>query len=134
MYSVKPGRGPSAAGVVGGIIAAIFGVGWTIGAASIGAPWFFCLFGVFFVGVAIASCFYNFHNATSPNRFSSFDIVPSAAEPDPLDRRRDAVATAAHAGAFCSYCGTGLSSEFQFCPKCGKAVLTGSNPPGRTAE
>jgi hypothetical protein len=45
---------PSAAGaVVGGGIAAAFGLFWTITAASMGAPGFFPLFGVLFIVMAI---------------------------------------------------------------------------------
>ena len=124
MYSVKPGRGPSAAGVVGGIIGAIFGIFWTIGAASMGAPWPFVVFGIVFVGIAIASCFYNFHNATSANRFSAYDIVQSGAEPDPLERGRSQTTSASAADAYCPYCGAALSTQFNFCPKCGKPIQT----------
>ena len=49
MKSVKPGRGPSAMGAVGSVIAVIFGIFWTITAASMGAPFFFPLFGVLFI-------------------------------------------------------------------------------------
>jgi len=35
MKSIKPGRGPSMMGVIVGIAVAVFGVLWTIGAASI---------------------------------------------------------------------------------------------------
>ena len=37
MKSIKPGRGPSMMGGVGSVIAAIFGVFWTIGAVQMGA-------------------------------------------------------------------------------------------------
>ena len=40
MKSIKPGRGPSAMGAMGSIIAVIFGIFWTIAAASMGAPFF----------------------------------------------------------------------------------------------
>jgi DNA-directed RNA polymerase subunit RPC12/RpoP len=47
---------PGAAGsLIGAIIAGVFGVIWTTAAASSGAPWFFCLFGVVFVAAAVAS-------------------------------------------------------------------------------
>ena len=46
MKSVKPGRGPSAMGAMGSVIAVIFGIFWTIAAASMGAPGIFPLFGV----------------------------------------------------------------------------------------
>lgn len=45
---------PSSAGsVVGGVIVILFGIFWTIGAASMGAPGFFPLFGLLFIGFAI---------------------------------------------------------------------------------
>ena len=69
MKSIKPGRGPSMMSGVASIGAAIFGLIWTIAAASMGAgP--FALFGLVFIGMAIASGVYNFKNATSENRYS----------------------------------------------------------------
>lgn len=41
MKSIKPGRGPSAMGAAGSIIAAVFGLIWTGAAVSMGAPIFF---------------------------------------------------------------------------------------------
>ena len=52
MYSIKPGRGPSLMGAVGGIAAAVFGVVWIGMAMSMGAPAPFALFGVVFIVVA----------------------------------------------------------------------------------
>jgi hypothetical protein len=127
MYSIKPGRGPSAIGVVGAIVAAVFGVIWTVGAASMGAPGFFVAFGVVFVLLAIAGGIYNFYNATAANRISELDIVRSSAEPDPFARRAPESAKSSApvkdaVDGFCPYCGNALSPEFEFCPKCGKAV------------
>ena len=48
MKSIKPGRGPSAMGAMGSIVAAVFGLIWTGAAVSMGAPIFFPLFGVVF--------------------------------------------------------------------------------------
>ena len=64
MKSIKPGRGPSAMGAMGSIIAVIFGIFWTIAAASMGAPFFFPLFGVLFIIMGIVQAVYNFKNAT----------------------------------------------------------------------
>ncbi|MCP4643901.1 MAG: zinc ribbon domain-containing protein, partial [bacterium] len=75
MYSVKPGRGPSMMGVVAGIAAAAFGVFWTFGAMSMGAPPFLGLFGVVFVVLAIVGVGYNLFNATSRDRMSTLDIT-----------------------------------------------------------
>ena len=129
MKSIKPGRGPSAMGAVGSIFSAIFGVIWTIAAASMGAPVFFWLFGVVFVILGIVQAIYNFKNATGENRYSAFDIVDSGEEPDPLAQqlgleREDIEPEAGEAGDFryCPYCGARLGSGFTFCGKCGKRL------------
>ena len=86
MKSIKPGRGPSMMSSVASIGAAIFGLIWTIAAASMGAgP--FALFGLVFIGMAVASGVYNFKNATSENRYSTYDIVDSTEETDPFNER-----------------------------------------------
>ena len=46
MKQIKPGRAPSMMSGIVGIFMVIIGIAWTIGAAGMGAPWFFCLFGV----------------------------------------------------------------------------------------
>lgn len=136
MYSVKPGRGPSAMGAIGGIFAAVFGVIWTIGAASMGAPGFFVLFGVMFVVMAIVGVAYNAYNATQKDRMSNLDITTGHEEPDPIAR---AMGHVSHThtqrptqtendtprrfeGDFCPFCGVKVSSEFDYCPKCGKDI------------
>ena len=131
MKSVKPGRGPSAMGAMGSVIAVIFGIFWTIMAASLGAPIFFPIFGVLFIVIGIVQAVYHFKNATGENRYSAFDIVDSGEEPDPLDRRfapeREAEAAPAEEDEsgdfrFCPYCGARLGSGFAFCGKCGKRL------------
>ena len=82
MKSIKPGRGPSAMGAMGSIIAVIFGIFWTIAAAH-GRALLFPLFGVLFIIMGIVQAVYNFKNATGEHRFSEFDIVDGAEEPDP---------------------------------------------------
>ena len=61
MKSIKPGRGPSAMGAFGSVIVGIFGVIWTIGAANMGAPPFFVLFGVVFILMAIVQAIQQLH-------------------------------------------------------------------------
>ena len=87
MKSVKPGRGPSMMGGIGSIFGIVFGIIWTCGAASIGAPGFFLLFGVAFIGIGVVNAVYSFKNASGDNRYSAFDIVDSDEEPDPLNVR-----------------------------------------------
>ena len=129
MKHIKPGRGPSAMGAACSLIAAVFGVFWTIGAASMGAPVFFCLFGVVFVILGIVQAVYNFKNATGKNRCSSFDIVDSTEEPDPWDQRfgetPGSPADRAQPGdgvRYCPYCGAEAGEGFAFCAKCGRKL------------
>lgn len=132
MKSVKPGRGPSAMGAMGSVIAVVFGIFWTIMAASMGAPAFFPIFGVLFIIVGVVQAIYHFKNATGENRYSEFDIVDSSEEPDPWDQRfgpdrETAASDAPHAEEtgdfrYCPYCGARLGSGFTFCGKCGKRL------------
>ena len=109
MKSIKPGRGPSMMGGVASVFAVVFGIIWMCGAASMGAPGFFLLFGVAFIGV---------------------DIVDSDEEPDPLNVRfgsRSDPEPEVQTGepgrfAYCPYCGARLGEGFAFCGKCGKAL------------
>lgn len=126
MKSVKPGRAPSMMGGVMSIVVGCFGVVWTIGALSIGGG-AFALFGVIFIIVAVVQAVYHFRNATAKERFSSFDIVDSAEEGDPLARHfaaeQDESAPAPSSGSdFCPFCGQPASFEFKFCNKCGKEL------------
>lgn len=84
MKSIKPGRGPSAMSAFGGIIAALFGVFWTVTASRMGAPFPFPLFGILFIVMALAGIFYNYKNATGRNRMSLFDITNDNEEQDPF--------------------------------------------------
>jgi zinc-ribbon domain len=132
MRSIKPGRAPSWGGVIGGIIAAIFGVFW-IGMASSGdAPPFVIVFGVVFILCALGSAIYNFYNATSRNRFSDWDLTEPHEERDPLDpsSRHSAPRSSAMLrrptskteSIYCPFCGAAVKEEFAFCPRCGKQL------------
>jgi hypothetical protein len=94
MRSIKPGRGPSAMGAIGGIFAIIFGIGWTILAFAItrNSPFpvvgiLFPLFGICFVCLGILNVAYNIRNTVSKNRFSVLDVTSHQEEPDPLNQR-----------------------------------------------
>lgn len=76
---------------VGGVVAVIFGIFW-IGIASEitggmggGFGSIFPLFGVLFVIMALCGVVYNLKNATSKDRFSTFDITDQSEESDPLN-------------------------------------------------
>ncbi len=128
MKSIKPGRGPSMMSAVGSIAAGVFGVFWTIGAASMGAPGFFVGFGVVFILLAVGLAIYAFYNATAKNRMSAFDITEHGEEPDPLDpnaRMGERPAARADAGAperFCPYCGAPTEGDYAYCRACGRKL------------
>lgn len=132
MKSIKPGRGPSLQGGLANVFAGIFGVIWTIGAAAMGAPAFFVLFGVLFVVFAVVRAGFSFYNAIAQNRHSIMDIVDEYEEIDPLnayfgkggeghapeESREDAAAKK----GFCPYCGDRVQGDFVFCPRCGREL------------
>ncbi|MEF3307030.1 zinc-ribbon domain-containing protein [Paenibacillus sp. GYB003] len=133
MKSIKPGRGPSAMGAIGSVAVGVFGIVWTIAAASMGAPVFFVLFGIVFVGLAVIQGIYHLKNATGANRMSLFDITENNEEPDPLDRfhmessnrKRNSFADNQNHDEvnYCPFCGHKVSdASYRFCPKCGKEV------------
>jgi len=124
MKSIKPGRGPSAMNAVGGIIAGIVGVIWTISAASMGAPPAFIIFGVIFIIMAIIQGIYHAMNATGKHRMSVYDITEH--EPDPLDpatRQTTKQANQMRDIQYCPYCGQHVADEAHvFCSSCGNRV------------
>lgn len=132
MKSIKPGRGPSAMGAVGSVGVGIFGIIWTIGAASMGAPVFFVMFGIVFVGLAIVQAIFHFKNATGANRMSIYDITDSVEEGDPFDKfidksnrqlREIHVEPENETYNYCPYCGNKVTDDsYKFCSKCGKKV------------
>ncbi len=148
MKRIKPGRGPSAMGAAMSVIIAVFGVFWTVAAASMGAPVFFVMFGVIFIIAALVQAVYNFKNATGKKRFSVMDIVEDHEEGDPTDRwvqdkyseedrydyheeeeeERDFHRASAGDDLpegeinFCPYCGSRADKKFRFCQKCGKRI------------
>ena len=124
MKSVKPGRAPSMMSGVMSILVGIFGVIWTIAAASMGGG-FFALFGIVFVAVAVVQAVFHFKNATSTNRYSAFDIIENGEEPDPLNQRFGGQSEVSEVNnssdvKFCPYCGAKVGSGFAFCSQCGK--------------
>ena len=118
MKSVKPGRGPSLLGGAASVIAAVIGVVWIAVAASMDAPVYFCLFGVVFVGLAIAHALYDLYNATAKRRFSLFDVTEEGEEPDPLAHGDGS----GGAEAFCPACGAKVAADDRFCRKCGREL------------
>lgn len=130
-------------GGLGSLFAAVFGVIWTIAAANMGAPPIFLAFGVVFVVFGVIQAVYNFKNATGKDRYSSFDIVDSNEESDPLNDmfgrkpedtdsgiERQFYETNEHNRqggeegelSYCPFCGAPLGAGFEYCGKCGKKL------------
>lgn len=132
-------------GGIGSIIMAVFGVFWTIMAASVGAPIFFSAFGVLFIIMALAQAAYNWKNALSDERFSEYDIVDSEEEDfvkgrgkkDPCGGQKEEEGRTLGAGPaeesglpeengpvlrYCPYCGVLVEQDFKFCGSCGKEL------------
>ncbi|MBR4293146.1 MAG: zinc ribbon domain-containing protein [Clostridia bacterium] len=124
MRSIKPGRGPSMMGGVSGIFMIVFGILWTVIAAR--ASGIMALFGVLWTGMAVVITIYNFKNATSKNRYSTYDITTSSEEPDPLNERfGDYQSTTYQSDKdnnFCPYCGTRVADDYKYCNNCGKKL------------
>ncbi len=133
MKSIKPGRGPSMMGGVVGIFGALFGVFWTILAASMGAV-IMVPFGLIFIVIAVVNVVYNFRNATGENRYSVYDITDESEESDPLNDRfgksevtnvpdgEKKDTTSAEKSRFCPYCGAKAEDGYAYCNQCGKKL------------
>lgn len=126
MKSIKPGRGPSMMGGIGSVIAALFGVFWTVMTLRMGVP-FMAVFGILFVVMAIVQAVYNFRNATGKSRYSSFDITDSREEPDPLNMQFGGSVLPEErkqpAAGYCPYCGAPVDHQnYRFCPICGEKL------------
>jgi xanthosine utilization system XapX-like protein len=122
-------------GGICGIVVAVFGVIWTVGAMSMGAPPVFALFGLVFVGMAVAGVVYNLYNATSRNRISSFEVTTEREEGDPISDALGHGGTSPQSpentmskgprkfpGDHCPFCGAKVAADFDYCPKCGKDI------------
>jgi hypothetical protein len=118
-------------GAFGSAAVTVFGIIWTVSAMSMGAPFFFALFGIIFVVMGIVQTAYNFKNATSKNRYSAFDITDGSEEPDPLNELFSEKQTGNAAetperdpdkAAFCPYCGAEVEEGYTYCAKCGKKL------------
>ena len=64
-------------GALGSVIAVVFGIFWTVSAASMGAPISFSIFGVLFVIVGIVQAVYNFKNADGGKLEFQFETFSS---------------------------------------------------------
>ena len=108
-----------------GICVALFGVFWTVLAASGGAG-IMVPFGIIFIIIAVVQVIYNFKNATGKNRYSQFDITDENEEPDPLNEKfgADGNYKRSETGGsrYGPYCGAKAGTDFEFCKECGRKL------------
>ena len=117
MRSIKPGRGPSMMGGFGAVFSVVFGIFWTVLAASMTRGRrtdrrdHFPLFGVLFIIIGVCNAVYHFKNAAGKNRYSAFDITDEDRGTRPAERAvRRALPPRADARP---------AADTQFCPYCG---------------
>jgi len=131
MKSVKPGRSPSFMGGIGSLVSIACGIFWTIMSVSMGAPFFFKLFGIVFIVFCIVYSVYYFRNAAAKNRLSTYDISDDEEAPDPLDtfnnsrnerKRKHHDKNESEIGNYCPYCGSKREPDYLFCKHCGKKI------------
>ncbi|MBQ3009000.1 MAG: zinc ribbon domain-containing protein [Oscillospiraceae bacterium] len=126
MKSIKPGRYNSGQSVLGAVFGIIFVIFWTVSAVRMGAPVIFPVFGVGMLIMLITELVKSWHNATSKNRYSEFDIVDSREEPDPWEEKFTGEIPLSQDVAeevmYCPYCGAKLAPDFEYCPKCGRKL------------
>lgn len=144
-YSVKPGRGPSLMGAVGGVVS-IFALLIILSLiAKSGAPKEFLMFGGLMLVMAVIGVIYNLVNATTKNRMSHLDITTPDEESDLIARamghdqsrkkssdwrvtqerkipENENKPKRKFEGGFCPFCGQPLEENFDFCPGCGKDI------------
>lgn len=119
-------------GGFGAVFGIVFGIFWTVLAASMTQGFglvgvIFPLFGVLFIIIGVVNAVYNFKNATGKNRYSEFDITDDTEEPDPLNQHfggqpKHTSEVPPTSGSFCPYCGAPVQNDFAFCRKCGKQL------------
>jgi hypothetical protein len=122
MFSLKLGRGPSIHRAIGGLVAGLFGVLWTVLAVGIAAnapfPYFgivFPLFGVLLTLAAWGQAAYHFVNAARQQQFTEYDFVSQQDESDPPRPQAP--------GNSCPRCQSGLQATFRYCPQCGMKLV-----------
>ena len=118
MRNRKPEKGPLFMSIGVAVFVLIFAIFWTVMTARF-AP-FMAIFGIFFVGFAIAQIVMTIHHASGKEGRSSFD------SPNEQDNRyakpQDSNATQHTAQAYCPSCGAKVEADFVYCSECGRKL------------
>ena len=97
----------------------VFAIVWMVAAASMGAG-IFAIFGVFFIGVAIAQIVAAINHATGKDSRSFRKESPE--QENRYAKPQDSNTTQNTAQAYCPSCGAKVGSDFVYCGECGRKL------------
>ena len=118
MRNRKPEKGPLFMSIGVAVFVLIFAIFWTVMAARL-AP-FMAIFGIFFVGFAIAQIVMTINHASGKDRHSSFDS-PNQQE-NRYAKPQDPSNAKNTAQAYCPSCGAKVEADFVYCSECGRKL------------
>lgn len=130
---IKPGRSVSAIGIIMGIMATVFGIGWIGMVLHLSRLWdnaiepgvvFLLIYGAMFVIVMIVITSFYVRNTFAKKRPSILDIEEETG--DEINARGSIENRTTPDGEinFCPYCGKTFKKEFSYCQYCGKKIIT----------
>ena len=126
MRDRRPEKGPFYMNLAVSVFVLIFAVIWTITAASIGGG-IIAIFGIFFIGFAIARIVMAINYANGKGRRSSFE---ERTDEQPENRyakpqNTESTQTTADPPAYCPSCGAKVCRDHKFCNECGRKSSEG---------
>ena len=111
MKNRKPDTGALIVGIATSIFVVFFGIIWTVVAAQAG--WFMAIFGIFFVGFAVARLVLTLRHA-SGNKGASQDNSET--------NRYAKSQTPKDTPFYCPSCGAKVGADFVYCGECGRKL------------
>lgn len=124
MRDRRPEKGPLYMSLAVSIFVLIFAIFWTVMATSMGmSGGIMAIFGIFFIGFAIARIVMTINHAQGKDRRPSFrdrteDEVPENRYAKPQAPEPNQTA----AQAYCPSCGAKVGADFTFCSECGRRL------------
>ena len=114
MRNRKPEKGPLFMSIGVAVFVLIFAIFWTVMAARL-AP-FMAIFGIFFVGFAIAQIVITINHASGKDSHTSFD------SPNEQENRYAKPQSNPESPTYCPSCGAKVEADFVYCSECGRKL------------